>query len=98
MELSSKEFLKTTKYLTKFFKRNKVKFDVEINPHCNLHTIYFYFNNKSFKVLWDGDVFRFTDYNKSGAENIYRIAQRDQFYIIEDKIIDYINNLLIQDK
>ena len=98
MNITSKEFLKITKPLIKFFKRNKVKHDVEVNPHCNLHTIYFYFNNKSFKVLWDGDVFRFTDYNKSGAESIYRIAQRTQFYIIEDRIVDYINNLLIQGK
>lgn len=98
MEMTSKEFLKITKPLVKFFKRNKIKHDVEVNPYCNMHTIYFYFNNKSFKVIWDGDVFRFMDFVKSGNENIYRIAQRDQFYIIEEKIIDYINNLLIQGK
>lgn len=94
--MTDKEFLKTTKYLTKFFKRNKVKFDVEVNPHCNLHTIYFYFNNKSFKIVWDGDVFRFMDYVKGGAEGTYKVVYKDQFYIIEDKIMDYINNLLVR--
>ena len=50
----------------------------------------------SFKIVWDGDVFRFMDYVKGGVEGTYKVVYKDQFYIIEDRIIDYINNLLVR--